>query len=105
MNDRHLLAANVRKLMAADPNLDSQAKVAAASGGRVSQKTVSNILNVTGHAPTLDSISGLAHAFRVRPWNLLHPTLGIPLPKGQSEDEFYSRLDEAMAAIKAIRRP
>lgn len=104
MDARRILAANVRKLMGLDPNLDSQAKVAAASHGKVVQKTVSNVLRASGPAPTLDTLDGLATAFRVPAWTLLHPALGLPLPNG-AESDFHRRLEDAMSAIKALRRP
>lgn len=102
MDSRRLLATNIRKLMDADPDRDSQAKVAKAAS--LAQKTISNVLQARGPAPTLATLELLGKAFGVPPWALMHPTLGLPLPTG-SEQEFHRKLESAMTALKALRKP
>lgn len=65
---RKHVAANLKRWMAADPNLDTQVKIAAASG--VAQTTVSRILK--GDTPaTADILDAIAKAFRRDPGDLL----------------------------------
>jgi transcriptional regulator with XRE-family HTH domain len=104
VNARAILSANIRKLMDLTPALDTQVKIAGATRGRVSQKTVSNVLNGAGPQPTLETLDALATAFRVPAWTLLHPSLGLPVSNA-SEEAFHKKLEDALTAIKALRRP
>lgn len=102
MDSRRILATNVRKLMDGNPARDSQVKVAKAGG--VAQKTVSNVLQARGPAPTLDTLEGLGKALAVPPWALLHPSMGLPAAS-PSELEFHRKLEAAMAALTELRKP
>lgn len=64
MNLNKHLINRLKSLMAKERILDTQKRVAIASG--VSQSSINRILNGTQSA-TLDMVSSLAHAFRVRP--------------------------------------
>ncbi|MFM0432362.1 helix-turn-helix transcriptional regulator [Paraburkholderia aspalathi] len=65
---RKHVAANLKRWMASDPNLDTQVKVATAS--KVAQTTVSRILK--GETPaTADILDAIAKAFRRDPGDLL----------------------------------
>lgn len=68
------LSANLKGLMAdVKYGLESQPKVA--SKAKVGQRTVGRALK--GEVSiTVGSLEGLAHAFGIAPWQLLHPTLG-----------------------------
>jgi len=100
MNSREILAANIKKLMVADPNLNTQAKLAAKAS--LAQKTVSNVLNKTGPAPTVSTLEGLAKAFKTAPWRLLHQHLGMT---GVSPEEaaLHRKLEEAYEALQSIK--
>lgn len=65
---RKHVAANLRRWMQANPNLDTQVKVSEASG--VAQTTVSRILLGTTPA-TADILDAIAKAFRKDPGDLL----------------------------------
>lgn len=68
----HVMAANMRRLMAAKPEVGSQMKLAAVCG--LSQSTLSEMLSGThGHEPTLDRIEKVAVALGVETWELLCP--------------------------------
>jgi transcriptional regulator with XRE-family HTH domain len=64
------LAANLRALMAATPELHSQTAVAKRSG--MDQRTVGRILN-REHSPTLVQLEKPERAFGVAPWQLMMP--------------------------------
>lgn len=69
-----IMAANMRRLMAAQPEVGSQMKLAAATG--LSQSTLSEMLSGNhGHEPTLDRIERVAMALGVDTWELLRPTV------------------------------
>jgi DNA-binding phage protein len=71
MNKEELLQVVIGKLRGAmqrDPNLDTQAKVAAKAG--ISQGHVSKLL-LGEAAPTTDTLAGLAKALKCMPFELL----------------------------------
>lgn len=65
---RQALAANVRKRMEADANLNSQPKLAAKAG--IGKSTVGYVLAGENDA-TVGTIAALARAFSCEPWELL----------------------------------
>lgn len=69
MRLRKVLASNLRAQMDRNPNLDTQMKVADASG--VNQATVSRILRCQ-FAATLDNLEAIADAFGVHASELIH---------------------------------
>jgi len=68
----HLFRENLRKLMHADRQLNSQPRLAAAS--KVAQTSVGRILRGQ-QSPTLDMVHKIAAAFGLEPWQLLVPEL------------------------------
>lgn len=99
---RVLLAENLQKLMEADPNLDSQPKLAKRAG--VAQKTISNLLNADGPSPRLEIVHLVAKAFRMPVWRLLHPTLGMGIPS-ESELAFYKHLERLYSEVQSRHKP
>lgn len=65
---RHVIAARLRALMAARPDLDTQVKLARRAG--LSQSTVARILSADSSA-TADSLAQLSRAFNTSPASLL----------------------------------
>jgi transcriptional regulator with XRE-family HTH domain len=70
MRPRDILAANLRALMAARPDLDTLPKITARSG--VSNGTLDRIRRAAV-ATRVDELARLAAAFGVEPWELLRP--------------------------------
>ncbi len=68
---RHILAANLRRLMATRPDLNTLPKVTEASG--ISNGTLDRIRRAAV-ATRVDELQPLAKAFGVQPWQLLVPT-------------------------------
>jgi transcriptional regulator with XRE-family HTH domain len=67
---RKVFKANLERLMAATPSLDSGPKLEAKSG--VGASSISRWLrDPPSSAPTLDSVQAIAEAFGVQPWELL----------------------------------
>lgn len=98
-----ILAANLGALMAAHPELRTQAAVAAATrkaGLKIDQKTVSRILKAD-HAVQIDTLQAIAAAFGIEPYQLLVPGLNPTNPQvlrvlSPQEERLYSVLQEAM---------
>ena len=67
---RHILAANLRRLMATTPALDTLPKITAASG--ISNGTLDRIRRAAV-ATRVDELQPLAQAFGLQPWQLLLP--------------------------------
>lgn len=67
---RHILAANLRRLMATTPALDTLPKITAASG--ISNGTLDRIRRAAV-ATRVDELERLGKAFGVQPWQLLVP--------------------------------
>ena len=67
---RHILAANLRRLMSQHPALDTLPKLTEASG--VSNGTLDRIRRAAV-ATRVDELGRLATAFGVEPWQLLVP--------------------------------
>ena len=70
MTPRHILAANLRALMASRQDLNTLPKITAASG--VSNGTLDRIRRAAC-ATRVDELEPLAQAFGVQPWQLLVP--------------------------------
>jgi transcriptional regulator with XRE-family HTH domain len=85
---RKTIAENLKAWMRADPNLDTQPKVAAAS--KVGQTTVSRILLGTTPA-TVDVLAAIAKAFRRNPGELF---VDHRAPKVQYDLEKFARLPD-----------
>lgn len=67
---RRVFKANLERLMAANPSLDSGHKLEAKSG--VGKSSIARWLeNPPASAPTLDSLQAIARAFGVQAWELL----------------------------------
>jgi transcriptional regulator with XRE-family HTH domain len=71
-SSKEVLAENLRKLMNADKNLNSDRKLAAVSG--VAHKTINNALHAK-HDIQLSRIEALAKAFRITPVQMLCPNM------------------------------
>ena len=60
-----------------------QSELSRDTGGRISQKTISNLLSVLKpdapnmSSPTLSTIEPLAKALNIQLWELLHPNSGV----------------------------
>jgi transcriptional regulator with XRE-family HTH domain len=65
---RQVIAERLRELMAGNPDLDTQAKLAHQAG--LSQRSVARILSADSSA-TVNSIANLARAFGIPPGSLL----------------------------------
>lgn len=62
--------------MARHSNLNSHEKLAKActtATRRIGSSTIGHLLNATGPQPRLDTIVAVAEAFKLSPWQLLHP--------------------------------
>jgi transcriptional regulator with XRE-family HTH domain len=70
MRPRDILAANLRALMAARPDLDSLPKITARSG--VSNGTLDRIRRAVV-STRVDELEKLGRAFGIEPWELLRP--------------------------------
>lgn len=103
-----VLADNLRALMRhsatlpEDKRLDTQDKVAKATGNAINQRTVSRILRAE-HKVRIDTIAALAEAFDVAPYQLLIPGLNPRNPQvlralSPAEERLYSALEEARKA-------
>lgn len=71
---RQVLAATLKRLMQANPHLNTGTKIEAACQKRVRQRTVSNMTRVDQpetNAPTLDNLQEVAAAFGLEVWQLL----------------------------------
>lgn len=66
---RHILAANLRKLMSKHPVLRDRKAIAARTG--ISARTVGYMLQSGEGNPTLANIEAVADAFKVPAWRLL----------------------------------
>lgn len=99
------LAENLRALMNATPDLNSQPKVGKRS--KIDQRTVGRILNCE-NSPTLKQIDALAEAFGLLPWQLLVPNLdpaNVPaVSLTQDERELYQRLSLAAETLAKYRK-
>jgi transcriptional regulator with XRE-family HTH domain len=98
-DDQHLravLAQNLNRLMETHATLNSNPKVAEVA--KIGSGTVSRLRN--GEVSTnLETLSRLAEAFDVMPWQLLVPGIEPSNPPvlrsaGESEKEFYRRLKQ-----------
>lgn len=103
---REVLANNVRRLMDSEPEmgLKSQEKIAKRAnkpgGKRVAQTAVGYLLRPTSRiSPKLDTITAVAEAFGMEPWQLLHPTMGERM---QQAPEFVQRYEMANDRDKDI---
>lgn len=67
-----ILAANLKALRDADPELKSQAAIGRAA--KIDQRTVGRILNMENE-PTFGQLTKLAKAFKLQAWQLLVPGL------------------------------
>jgi transcriptional regulator with XRE-family HTH domain len=97
LSARENLSANLRVLMQATPDLDSQPKIAKRSG--VSQSTVGRLIRGDVRCK-LDSLDGVARAFGLAAWQLLVPDLDPTNPPvlrelNHHERELYERIRAA----------
>lgn len=97
-----ILAKNLLALMNANSLLGTQEAVAAAAkkaGLPIDQKTVGRVLKAE-HAVQLDTLSALAAAFGLEPYQLLVPDLNPKNPQilrvlSKAEENLYKALEEA----------
>lgn len=109
MSARDILAANIQRLMDANPSLSSLVKVAAEAkrkGHTVSKNAVDSAKSGS-HAVNMDTLDGIARAFEMDAWQLLVPNMNPSNPPvlrsiGETEDEMYKRLRSAAAEIVAL---
>lgn len=111
---RHVLAHNLRALMAKNPNLNTQKKLEKKSG--ISQTSVSQMLrpdNPTAQSPKLTQVEKVARAFGLATWQLLldPQTVGKEMadllmrPSVADEDERLSTWEKPTAgAERALTR-
>lgn len=83
MRPRDVLAANLRKLMAAAPGLSRLPEVVEASSGALTNGTLDRVRRAT-HATSIDTLETIAEVFGVEPWHLLVPTLHVETAKDQA---------------------
>jgi hypothetical protein len=76
MRPRDVLAANLRKLMAAIPALSRFPLITEASGGSLTNGTLDRVRRAT-HATSVDTLEEIARVFGLEPWQLLVPSLGV----------------------------
>ena len=98
IESRKVLAQNLHRLMAARPKLNSNPKLSKRSG--VGIATLSRILNMSS-AATLDTVTRLASAFEMTPWQMLVPGLDPSNPQilrstSPAEEALYSKLREVV---------
>lgn len=96
---RSLVGANISRLMQSRPKLNSNPKLGARSG--IGIATISRIINGET-AATLDTLSRLAAAFDLAPWQLLVPNLDATNPQilqsiSPKEADLYKRLRDTIA--------
>lgn len=85
MRPRDVLAANLRKLMAAAPKLSRLPLIVEASNGRLSNGTLDRVRRAS-HATSIDTLEQIAEVFGVEPWQLLVPSLqATPAKEGSRE--------------------
>jgi transcriptional regulator with XRE-family HTH domain len=82
MRPRDILAANVNRLIAANPRFKSPAELVKASG--LSSGTIGRI-RLAQVATTMDHLEGLAKAFGVEPWELMAPPDCAPAMRAVAE--------------------
>jgi transcriptional regulator with XRE-family HTH domain len=90
---RHLLAANLAKLM--DLSADCKSQNALAKKSKVAQTTIGNYLTPDSYVgyPSLKNIEKLAKCFGLDAWHLIHPTMGDKELTRQ-EIELYRKMRE-----------
>lgn len=89
------LAQNLRVLMDAHPDLDSNPKLGKKT--KLGVSAISRLLN--GHNATLETLDRIAEAFHVQTWQLLMPGLdpkNLPVvqPVSEKERALYERFKE-----------
>lgn len=83
MNEQQALAHNLDRLMKRFDR--TQKDIERMTGGYVSQKTISNILNSQGpDGPSLNKISAIANCFKISTWHLMMPNCPEELLFNQS---------------------
>jgi transcriptional regulator with XRE-family HTH domain len=97
-----VLGDNLRALMAANPELGSNPKLAAKT--RLGTGTISRMKNGAVDA-NLDTLERIAAAFGVEPWQLLVPGIepgNLPTlqPISEQERRLYDRIAEAFRGIR-----
>jgi hypothetical protein len=99
-----ILAANLRALMKARPDLSSNMKLEAASRGAVKKSTVQRVLKAEV-ACDLRTLANISRVFDLEPWQLLiqgfnpadPPVLRKP---SDSEIAFYEKLQALIQEVK-----
>jgi transcriptional regulator with XRE-family HTH domain len=91
---RDTLARNLQLLMQANPNLDSNPKLAKAAD--IGIGTVSRLLNAQVDA-TIETVAKIAKCFELTPWQMLVPDLCPKSPPvlrvmSEAEAELFERL-------------
>ena len=102
-----ILAENLAALMRVDPKFDTQQKVAAATHGAINQTTVGRILR-RRHKVTIATLSALARAFDLEPYQLLIYGLDAKNPQvlrslSPAEERLYRALEEARTPDKGTQ--
>lgn len=99
------LSENLKALMAHDPELTTEPKVAKAAG--VDQKTVWRMIKKS-NSSTLDKIAKVAAAFDLQAWQLLVPGLepeNPPVVVTRLESDFFARLRKDPAVRVDPKKP
>lgn len=100
---REILAKNVKRLMQINPEMSSNVMVEERSGGKVKKSTLDRIRNQSS-ACDIDTLSRVADAFGLLPWQLLLPDLDVKNPPtirmGDSEKVLYEKLEELLNSAK-----
>lgn len=98
VESRKVLAQNLQRLMSAHPKLASNPKLSKKSG--VGIATLSRIMNM-GSGANLDTITRLAGAFGMTPWQMLVPGLSPSNPQilrssSPAEEALYAKIREVV---------
>lgn len=97
----HVLAENLKKLMAANEPLNSQGKLG--KKAVVDQTLIGRVLREGSH-PRLDNIQAIAKAFKLQVWQLLYPGLTPGRPP-QKLPELSNKALELAKAYDRIADP
>ena len=105
MRPRDILAANLKALMAARPDLDTLPKITAKSG--VSNGVLDRMRRAAA-AVRVDDLDPLARAFGLSAWQLLVPGLSPDNPPSvykpsEKEEALYKRIQRELDKLGAMR--
>ena len=102
----HIVATNLKALMAASAGLGTQCALAKASG--IDQKTISRILNAK-NSPSIDVLSSISDALGLQLWQLLVPNIdpkNLPVCElTRVEIELYKKLRRLVNTLPPANPP